>query len=125
MPFSRGSSRPRDQTWVSCMAGGFFTVCTTREALKLLKICPSLESLTKCKPDKAQDKKDSKKTTEAVSQTKIPEVTQYRGMSKFSPDLAEHSRHSMEALERPLVLKSKSKGHSRSTLKSLHSTQSS
>ena len=31
-PFSRGSSRSRDQTWVSCMAGGFFTVWTTREA---------------------------------------------------------------------------------------------
>ena len=24
-PFSRGSSRPRDRTWVSCIAGGFFT----------------------------------------------------------------------------------------------------
>ena len=23
--FSRGSSRPRDQTWVSCIAGRFFT----------------------------------------------------------------------------------------------------
>ena len=23
--FSRGSSPPRDQTWVSCIAGGFFT----------------------------------------------------------------------------------------------------
>ena len=23
--FSRGSSRPRDQTWVSCSASGFFT----------------------------------------------------------------------------------------------------
>ena len=26
MPFSRGSSRPRDLTQVSCTAGGFFTV---------------------------------------------------------------------------------------------------
>ena len=26
MPFSRGSSWPRDQTWVSCIAGRFFTV---------------------------------------------------------------------------------------------------
>ena len=26
MPFSRGSSQPRDRTQVSCMAGGFFTV---------------------------------------------------------------------------------------------------
>ena len=24
-PFSRGSSQPRDQTGVSCIAGGFFT----------------------------------------------------------------------------------------------------
>ena len=24
-PFSRGSSQPRDQTQVSCIAGGFFT----------------------------------------------------------------------------------------------------
>ena len=26
MPSSRGSSQPRDQTQVSCIAGGFFTV---------------------------------------------------------------------------------------------------
>ena len=26
IPFSRGSSQPRDQTWVSCIAGRFFTV---------------------------------------------------------------------------------------------------
>jgi len=26
MPFSRGSSQPRDQTWVSHIAGRFFTV---------------------------------------------------------------------------------------------------
>ena len=26
IPFSRGSSRPRDGTRVSCIAGGFFTV---------------------------------------------------------------------------------------------------
>ena len=25
MPSSRGSSQPRDQTWVSCITGGFFT----------------------------------------------------------------------------------------------------
>ena len=33
IPFSRGSSRPRDQKWVSCIAGRFFTVRVTREAL--------------------------------------------------------------------------------------------
>ena len=26
IPISRGSSRPRDQTWVSCIAGEFFTI---------------------------------------------------------------------------------------------------
>ena len=30
MPFSRGSSWPRDWTWVSCIAGRFFTVWSTR-----------------------------------------------------------------------------------------------
>ena len=29
---SRGSSRPRDQTWVSCTAGSLFTIWATREA---------------------------------------------------------------------------------------------
>ena len=31
--FSRGSSQPRDQTQVSCIAGRFFTHLATREAL--------------------------------------------------------------------------------------------
>ena len=31
--FSRGSSWPRDQTWVSCAIGRHFTVWATREAL--------------------------------------------------------------------------------------------
>ena len=28
IPFSRGCSQPRDQTWVSCIAGRFFTIYT-------------------------------------------------------------------------------------------------
>ena len=32
IPFSRGSSWPRDQTWVSCIAGKFFTIWATGEA---------------------------------------------------------------------------------------------
>ena len=32
IPLSKGSSQPRDQTWVSCIAGKFFTVRATREA---------------------------------------------------------------------------------------------
>ena len=37
IPFSKGSSQPRDQTWVSCIAGRFFTIWATREAQKFLK----------------------------------------------------------------------------------------
>ena len=33
IPFSKGSSQPRDQTRVSCSAGSFFTVWATREAI--------------------------------------------------------------------------------------------
>ena len=36
IPFSRGSSPPRDQTWVSRIAGRFFTIWATRET-KLAK----------------------------------------------------------------------------------------
>ena len=32
IPFSRGSSPPRDQTWVSCIAGGFFTNWAIKKA---------------------------------------------------------------------------------------------
>ena len=35
IPFSYGSSWPRDWTWVSCIAGRFFTLWATREAQSL------------------------------------------------------------------------------------------
>ena len=34
--FSNGSSPPRNRTWVSCIAGGFFTSWATREAQRYL-----------------------------------------------------------------------------------------
>ena len=36
IPFSRGSSQPRDQTWISCIAGRFFAIRATREWLQIL-----------------------------------------------------------------------------------------
>ena len=36
MPSSRGSSRPRDQSCISCIAGGFFTDCASRETPQIL-----------------------------------------------------------------------------------------
>ena len=48
IPFSRGSSQPRGQIQVSCIAGRFFTVWATREAQYILIVdvnyicgCPS------------------------------------------------------------------------------------
>ena len=35
-PFSSGSSRPRNRTGVSCIAGGFFTNRTIRESLSIM-----------------------------------------------------------------------------------------
>ena len=42
MPSSRASSQPSDWTWVSHIAGGFFTVWATREALLSPYFCPFL-----------------------------------------------------------------------------------
>ena len=42
IPFSRGSSRPKDGTPVSCIAVGFFTVWVTREAHLLIIFWPEL-----------------------------------------------------------------------------------
>ena len=39
IPFSRGSSRARDQTWVFCIAGRFFTIWASREACTLHSCC--------------------------------------------------------------------------------------
>ena len=36
--FSRGSAQPRDRTWVSCIAGRYFTIWVTREVAEILKI---------------------------------------------------------------------------------------
>ena len=36
MPSSRGSSQPRDETQVSCIAGRFFTIGSSREAQGLV-----------------------------------------------------------------------------------------
>ena len=48
IPFSRGSSQPRDQTHISCTAGGFFTRWATREVrwrLTFKPLCQKNEEL--------------------------------------------------------------------------------
>ena len=46
IPFSRGSSWPRDQTWVSSIAGRFFTIWATREARICVCYAPHNSVLT-------------------------------------------------------------------------------
>ena len=43
--FSRGSSRHRDWTWISCTAGRFFTISATREAHYLVTISLALPQM--------------------------------------------------------------------------------
>ena len=40
IPFSSGSSQPRDQTWVSCIAGRLFIVRATRKVPEYMSDCP-------------------------------------------------------------------------------------
>ena len=42
VPFSRGSSWPRDQTWVSCIVSGLFTTWAIREAFTLIFLMKTL-----------------------------------------------------------------------------------
>ena len=49
--FSKGSLQPRDQTQVSCIAGGFFTIWATREA-------PDRGSVSRKKPVRSADQAD-------------------------------------------------------------------
>ena len=45
IPSFRGSSQPRYQTWVSCIAGRFFIIWDTREAQKITNVSISIREL--------------------------------------------------------------------------------
>ena len=57
--FSRGSSRPRDGTWASCIAGRFFSVCFTIITPLILEVnlhlCPSHKFSTSTEGNSAED----------------------------------------------------------------------
>ena len=58
LPSSRGSSQPRDWTWVSCIKGRFFTIWATKEARTQLLTPRALEPvLHKRSPHAAQPEK--------------------------------------------------------------------
>ena len=49
MPYSRGSSQPRDRTRISCIPGRFFTVWAIREALMEAIVVDNFSKLMKSK----------------------------------------------------------------------------
>ena len=50
MPFCRGSSPPRDQTWASCITGGCFTIRATRGGfIEVPMMSKTLENPLDCK----------------------------------------------------------------------------
>ena len=49
--FCRGSSQRRDHTWISCLAGGFFTVWATRAALLIRSSRAGFLTLQNLMPD--------------------------------------------------------------------------
>ena len=51
MPSSRGSSQPKDQTQVSCIAGGFFTILSHQESPNNKKGEKELQDLRKSLKD--------------------------------------------------------------------------
>ena len=50
--FSRGSSQPRDQTWVSRIVGRCFTLCSIREALVKITRDEKKKENTTCNEEK-------------------------------------------------------------------------
>ena len=57
-PFSRVSSQPRNQTGVSCIAGGFFTSWATKEDQNFTKTCKKNNMKAKNKVKGSKDKEN-------------------------------------------------------------------
>ena len=59
VPFSRGSSRPVDWTWVSCISGRFFTIWVTRNATNMWKkkgtLCLEIHELKNTNKTKSRE----------------------------------------------------------------------
>ena len=90
--FSRGSSWPRDRTWVSCTAGRLFTVWATREVLKILyrtnskKKIPFHHMGLECKSRKSRDTQNNRQVW--------PWSTKWRSTKANRVLSREHAGHS-------------------------------
>ena len=66
VPFSRGSSQPRDQTQVSHIAGRFFTSWATRESREISVMQPKKAQECHPPPEDKRDKKEFSEPPEGV-----------------------------------------------------------
>ena len=83
--FSRGSSWPRDWTWVSCIASGFFTIWATREAWSAKD--PAMtdsHSQKACWGDTGRKKKDKKVKVMVLLETEAGNASVKRSSSGCS-----------------------------------------
>ena len=64
--FSRGSSQPRDQNQVSCMAGRFFITWDTRETPKKLLLTAILNTIATSAPSRGADSRQGGRYIEEV-----------------------------------------------------------
>ena len=65
IPFSRGSSQAQDQTWVSRIAGRFFTTSAKELGLGVVRIQPVIGSKTYCQVSVLQGSKNLSQSKEA------------------------------------------------------------
>ena len=75
IPFPRGSSQPRDWTWVSCIAGRFFTLWAIREAHVSFSHMTMIDTVTKTKHvlNKCMLNKEMKKNDGGTNEFTSPE----------------------------------------------------
>ena len=79
IPFSRGSSRPRDLTQVSCMAGRFFTLWATMEAPNEQKI---QLNMTSSLGNFSEQHAGVKKRQMERKKNPVPKLSTYKGSEK-------------------------------------------
>ena len=101
VPFSRGSSQARDQIQVSHIAGRFFTVWATREALKgpqkfLLGLRPRAEAVTWKEPGSDPEfQRIARRDKKAFLSDECKEIEENNRMGKMR-DLFKKISHTKE-----------------------------
>ena len=89
--FSRGSSRPRDRTQVSHIAGRRFNLCTTREALKYKNPSTNIKDFKGGKEARREEEEGGggRGGAKGVALQMSPATYRYAGITGLFPGLPE------------------------------------